>query len=338
MPDLSTTYLGLTLGNPLVPSASPLSKSIDTVKRMEDSGAAAVVMYSLFEEQINQESHALDHFLAHGAESYAEAVSYLPEPQEFYLTPERYLDHIRKAKEAVKIPIIGSLNGVSKGGWVKYARRIEAAGADALELNIYYLPTDPYLPAHEIELAYYDLVKEVKHTVTIPVAVKLSPYFTNLAHVARRLDEAGADGLVLFNRFYQPDIDLETLEVVPRATLSSPQGPNALRLPLTWIGILHGRIRPDLALTSGVHSAADVLKGLMVGADVVMMASELLMNGVGRIAEIKADILRWMEAHEYESVAQMRGSMSQKSVASPAAFERAHYVRAITMSQPVVPA
>ena len=338
MPDLTTTYLGLKLSNPLVPSASPLSKNVDTLKQMEDAGAAAIVMYSLFEEQINQESHELDRFLAHGAESFAEALSYLPEPQDFYLTPDKYLDHIRRAKAAVKIPIIGSLNGVSKGGWVKFAKRIEEAGADALELNIYYLPTDPYLPSHEIELAYYDLVKEVKHTVTIPVAVKLSPYFTNIIHVARRIDEAGANALVLFNRFYQPDIDLETLEVVPRATLSTAQSPNALRLPLTWIGILYGRINADMALTSGVHTAEDALKGLMVGANVVMMASELLMHGVGRIAEIKADMERWMIEHEYNSVLQLRGSMSQKSVASPAAFERAHYMRAITMNQPVIPA
>lgn len=330
MPDLSTTYLGLQLNNPIVPSASPLSKNLDNIKRMEDAGAAAVVLYSLFEEQINHESGELDHFLAHGTESHAEALSYLPEPESFHLTPEKYLDHIRRAKESVDIPIIASLNGITRGGWTNYAGRIQQAGADALELNIYYVPTDPYLPSHEIELAYYDLLKEVKSHVTIPVAVKLSPYFTNVAHVARRLDEAGADGLVLFNRFYQPDIDLETLEIVPRASLSSPHTPNALRLPLTWIGILYGRIHANLALTSGVHSAQDALKGLMVGANVVMMASELLTNGIGRIAEVKADLLDWMESHEYASVAQLRGSMSQKSVASPAAFERAHYMRALT--------
>lgn len=337
MPDLSTTYLGLQLANPLVPSASPLSKSLDNIKRMEDAGAGAVVLHSLFEEQINQESHELDHFLTHGSESYAEALSYLPEPGEFRLTPAKYLDLIRRAKEAVRIPVIGSLNGISKGGWVKYAGKIQEAGADALEVNIYYVPTDPYLPSHEIELAYYDLVKELKRTVTIPLAVKLGPYFTNMAHMARRIDEAGADALVLFNRFYQPDIDLETLEVVPRATLSSPQSPNALRLPLTWIGILYGHVRADLALTSGVHSAEDALKGIMVGAAVVMMASELLMNGIGRLGEIRTHMVQWMEKHEYESVKQMRGSMSQKSVASPAAFERAQYMRAVTLTEPVIP-
>jgi dihydroorotate dehydrogenase (fumarate) len=330
MPDLSTTYLGLLLDNPLVPSASPLSKSLDNIKRMEDAGAGAVVLYSLFEEQINHESGELDHFLTHGTESYAEALSYLPEPETFHLTPEKYLDHIGRAKGSVNIPIIASLNGITRGGWTKYARLIEDAGADALELNIYYVPTDPYLPSHEIELAYYDLLKEVKNQVTIPVAVKLSPYFTNITHVARRLDEAGADGLVLFNRFYQPDIDLETLEIVPRASLSSAHTPNALRLPLTWIGILHGHLKADLALTSGVHSELDALKGLMVGATVVMMASELLANGIERIAEIKTGMNQWLESHEYESVAQLRGSMSQATVASPAAFERAQYMKTIT--------
>lgn len=337
MPDLSTIYLGLKLSNPLVPSASPLSKSIDGIKHMEDAGAGAVVLYSLFEEQINQESHALDHFLTHGTESFAEALTYFPEPSAFNLSPEKYLEHIRKAKEAVSIPVIASLNGVSNGGWINYAKRIQEAGADAIELNIYYVPTDPYLASHEIELAYFDLVRAVKRSVTIPVAVKLSPYFTNMAHMARRLDEAGADALVLFNRFYQPDIDLEELDVVPRAVLSTPQAPQALRLPLTWIGILYGKVNADLALTSGVHSAQDALKGLMVGADVVMMASELLMNGIDRIGVVKADMLRWMEEHEYASVAQMRGSMSQRSVPSPAAFERAHYMRAISVSQPIVP-
>jgi dihydroorotate dehydrogenase (fumarate) len=337
MPDLSTIYLGLHLSNPIVPSASPLSKTIDGIQRLEEAGAGAVVLYSLFEEQINQESHALDHFLTHGTDSFAEALTYFPEPSVFNLAPDKYLEHIRKAKERVSIPVIGSLNGVSNGGWIKYAGLIQEAGADALELNIYYVPTDPFMASHEIELAFFDLVRAVKRSVSIPVAVKLSPYFTNLAHMARRLEEAGADGLVLFNRFYQPDIDLEALEVVPRAALSSPHAPNALRLPLTWIGILYGKVDADLALTSGVHSAEDALKAIMVGADVVMMASELLINGVGRIRDIKNDMLHWLETHEYDSVAQMRGSMSQRSVASPAAFERAHYMRAISVTQPINP-
>ncbi|MEK9163668.1 MAG: dihydroorotate dehydrogenase-like protein [Chloroflexota bacterium] len=330
MPDLSTTYLGLKLSSPLVPSASPLSKSIDNIKRMEDAGAAAVVMYSLFEEQINQESHELDYYLTHGAESYAEATSYFPEPKEFTLTPDQYLEHIRRAKTAVKIPIIGSLNGVSTGGWVKYAQKIEQAGADALELNIYFIPTDPLLSSVDIEYNLLDLVNDVRRTVKIPLAVKLSPFFTNLTNVVRRLDETGVNGLVLFNRFYQPDIDLDSLEVVPRVTLSSPFSPHAMRLPLRWIAILYGRLKADLAATSGIHNAQDVLKMLMAGATVTMMASELLSNGIDRLKVIRQDMIQWMEEHEYDSVAQMRGSLSQQSVKFPAAFERAHYMRAIT--------
>ncbi len=330
MPDLSTTYLGLNLSSPLVPSASPLSKSLDNIKRLEDAGAAAIVMYSLFEEQIDQESHHLDFCLTQGTESYAEALTYFPEPKEFNLTPDQYLNHIRRAKESASIPIIGSLNGVSSGGWIKYARKIQDAGADALELNMYFVPTDLSMRGDLIEDMYSDLLIDIKREITIPVAVKLSPFFTSIPHVARRLARDGAQGLVLFNRFYQPDLDLETLEVVPRPTLSNPHDPSALRLPLTWIGILYGRIEVDLALTSGVHSAEDALKGLMAGATVTMMASELLQNGIPRLAEIRADMIRWMEEHEYVSVAQMRGSMSQKSVAFPAAFERAQYMKAIT--------
>jgi dihydroorotate dehydrogenase (fumarate) len=330
MPDLSTTYLGLKLSSPLVPSASPLSKNIDTIKRMEDSGAAAIVMYSLFEEQINQESHELDYYLTHGAESYAEATSYFPEPKEFTLTPDQYLEHIRQAKEAVKIPIIGSLNGVSTGGWIKYAQKIEQAGADALELKIYFIPTDPLLSGMDIEYNLLDLVSDVRRHLKIPLAVKLSPFFTNLTSVVRRLDEVGVNGLVLFNRFYQPDIDLDSLEVTPRVTLSSPFSPHAMRLPLRWIAILYGRVKADLAATSGIHNAQDVLKMLMAGATVTMMASELLSNGVDRLGAIRQDVTQWMEEHEYDSVAQMRGSLSQQAVKFPAAFERAHYMRAIT--------
>ena len=330
MTDLSTTYLGLNLSSPLVPSASPLSKSLDNIKRLEDAGAAAIVMYSLFEEQIDQESRHLDFCLTQGTESYAEALTYFPEHKEFNLTPDQYLNHIRQAKESVGIPIIGSLNGISSGGWIKYARKIQEAGADALELNMYFLPTDPSLRGDLIEDMYSDLLIDIKREVTIPVAVKLSPFFTSIPHLARRLARDGAQGLVLFNRFYQPDFDLEFLEVVPRPTLSTPRDPSALRLPLTWVGILYGRIEVDLALTSGVHSAEDALKGLMAGATVTMMASELLQNGIHRLGEIRADMIRWLEEHEYESVTQMRGSMSQKSVAFPAAFERAQYMKAIT--------
>jgi dihydroorotate dehydrogenase (fumarate) len=330
MIDLTTTYLGLALSNPLVPSASPLAKSLDNLKRMEDAGAGAVVLHSLFEEQINAESHELDYYLSQGTESYAEALSYFPDLASFRLTPEEYLEHVRRAKRSLSIPVIGSLNGVSTGGWVKYARRIEQAGADALELNMYFVTTDPDLSGEAVEDMYTRLLVDIRREVSIPVAVKLSPFFSSLPNMARRLVDAGADGLVLFNRFYQPDIDLESLEVVPRPQLSTPAAPQALRLPLRWIAILYGRLQADLALTGGVHGAEDVLKGLMAGATVTMMASELLARGIDRLAAIKAELLRWMEDHEYESVAQMRGSLSQRACPHPAAFERAHYVRAVS--------
>jgi dihydroorotate dehydrogenase (fumarate) len=333
MTDLTTTYMGLTLANPLVPSASPLSRSLDNLRRMEDAGAGAVVLHSLFEEQIDQESRELDHALVAGAESYAEALTYFPQPADYVLTPERYLDHVRRAKAAVGIPVIGSLNGVSRGGWVRYAREIEQAGADALELNVYHVPTDPQMGSAEVEQAYVDLLLAVRQQVRIPVAVKLSPFFTNLAVLAHRLDHAGAAALVLFNRFYQPDIDLESLEVVPRATIS---GPDALRLPLRWIAILSGRVAADLAATSGIRSAADALKALLVGASVTMLASELLVNGIDRLTAIRRDLLAWLEEHEYVSVAQLRGSMSQRAVAFPSAFERAHYLRLVANPTPEI--
>ncbi len=335
MPDLSTTYLGLKLNCPLVPSASPLSKSLDNLRRMEDAGAGAVVLYSLFEEQINAESHELDHFLTRGTESNAEALSYFPEPVAYRLLPDQYLEHLRRAKGALGIPVIASLNGVSSGGWIKYARRMQEAGADALELNMYFLSTDLELRGDRVEEMYADLLVDIRREVTIPIAVKLSPFFSSLPNFAQRLVRAGANGLVLFNRFYQPDLDLESLEVVPRPNLSSPFTPNALRLPLRWIAVLYGRVSADMALTGGVHSAEDALKGLMAGAAVTMMASELLVQGIERLAVIRAAMLRWMEEHEYTSVAQMRGSMSQRSVASPAAFERAHYIRAISTFEPL---
>ncbi|MBI4316371.1 MAG: dihydroorotate dehydrogenase-like protein [Chloroflexi bacterium] len=330
MPDLSTTYLGLNLSSPLVPSASPLSRSLDNIKRMEDAGAAAVVFYSLFEEQINHESQELDFYLSRGTQSFAEALTYFPEPREFTLTPDQYLEHVRQAKAAVSVPIIASLNGVSSGGWIKYARKIEEAGADALELNMYFVSTDADTRGDVLEDMYVDLLVDVQRTVKIPVAVKLSPFFTSLPHTAQRLVRAGARGLVLFNRFYQPDFDLEALEVVVRPQLSTLHTPQALRLPLRWIAILYNRLPVDFALTSGVHTAEDAIKGVMAGASITMMASELLKNGIGRLTAIKADMHRWLEDHEYESVTQMRGSMSQKSVAFPAAFERAHYMRALT--------
>lgn len=326
MADLTTTYLGLTLKNPVVASASPLSKKLEGIRRLEEAGASAVVMYSLFEEQITHESLALDHFLNRGTESFAEALSYFPDLENYNIGPEEYLNLIRRAKEAVSIPIIGSLNGVSAGGWVEYARKIEEAGADALELNMYYIPTDTDITAQELEQNYVDLVAEVCSRVSIPVAVKLSPFFTSLPNLAKRLTGAGAKGLVLFNRFIQPDLDIETLEVTPALQLSTPA---ELRLPLRWVAILYGRVPCDLALTSGVHDAQAVLKAMMAGAKVTMLASELLQNGLKRIGEILTDMNAWMETFEYESIRQMQGSMSQKSVAEPAAFERANYLKAL---------
>lgn len=324
--DLTTTYMGMQLKSPLVPSASPLSQKIDNIRRMEDAGAAAVVLFSLFEEQISQEARELDYYLSAGTESFAESLTYFPKEEDFILGPDEYLEHIRKAKQAVRIPIIASLNGVSAGGWIDYARKIEAAGADALELNIYYIPTDPNLSSAEIEDIYLNDLRTVKSSVKIPVAMKLSPYFSGMANMARRLDEAGADALVLFNRFYQPDIDLENLEVVPNVLLSTPQ---SMRLPLRWIAILYGRVKASLAATSGIHSAEDVIKMLMVGADVTMLASTLLKNGIGRLTKILEDMKVWMEEHEYVSVKQMQGSISQKSCAEPSAFERANYMKAL---------
>jgi len=324
--DLTTRYLGLTLRTPLVPSASPLSDEIDNVKRMEDAGAAAIVLYSLFEEQLSREREAVRFHLEHGTESFAEALTYFPEPEEYRVGPEGYLNHIRKAKESVKIPVIASLNGSSIGGWVDYAKMMQQAGADALELNIYFVATEMERNPQDVEQTYIDILQAVKRVTRIPVAVKLSPYFSNLAHMARRLDQAGADGLVLFNRFYQPDIDLETLEVQPNVLLSTPQ---AMRLPLRWIAILYGRIKASMAATSGIHTAHDALKMLMAGADVTQMCSALLRNGISHIREIETKMCEWMEEHDYQSVQQLQGSMSQKYCSDPAAFERAQYMRAV---------
>jgi dihydroorotate dehydrogenase (fumarate) len=331
MPDLTTTYLGLSLSHPIVPSASPLSHDLAGIRRLEDAGAPAVVMYSLFEEQIDGESRRLDHYLSSGTESYAEARSYFPEMASYNVGPEEYLRLIQQAKEAVQIPVIASLNGVSIGGWTRYARLMEQAGADALELNLYYIATDPDLAGAEVERMYEDVVCEVRRSVGIPLAVKIGPYFSSTAAMARTLAQAGADGLVLFNRFYQPDLDLENLEVVPHLVLSDS---DELRLPLRWVAILYYRIPVDFAITSGVHTAEDVLKAMMAGANVAMMASELLAHGVGRIREVRDDMLRWMEEHEYESVTQMRGSMSQRHVAEPAAFERANYMKVLDAFRP----
>jgi len=329
--DLTTTYLGLELKNPLVPSASPLSENVDAIRRMEDAGAAAVVMHSLFEEQLSHESHRIDHYLDYGSESFAEAVTYFPDPGTYHVGPEQYLEKIRSAKEAVDIPIIGSLNGISAGGWVRYAQHIEQAGADALELNIYYIPTNPNLTGNEVEERYLEIVNAVRQHINIPLAVKLGPYFSSMANVAKRLAEAGADGLVLFNRFYQPDFDLDELEVTPGLVLSSAY---EMRLPLRWVAILYGRIDVDFAITSGVHSYEEVLKGLMAGARVTMMASELLRHGIDRLWAVLEDVRTWMEENEYESVAQMQGSMSQQNVTEPTAFERANYMKVLQSWRP----
>ena len=333
MIDLTTNYLGLKLQTPLLASASPLSQELDGICRMEDAGASAVVLYSLFEEQLRKESAELDHHLSANLESSAEALSYLPEPSEFRLGPEGYLNHIRKAKERVGIPIIASLNGETAGGWTQYAKEIQQAGADAIECNIYSIPSDMDRTGAEVEQVYIDIVRAVKSAVSIPVAVKLSPFFSNMANMAKRFDEAGANALVLFNRFYQPDINLDELEIQPNVLLSTPQ---ALRLPLTWIGILYGRGKASLAATSGVHGPEDVIKLLMVGADVTMLCSTLLRNGISHLRFIEEGLAEWMERHEYESVQQMIGSMSQLRCPDPSAFERAQYMKAVKNVQHVL--
>lgn len=330
--NLETTYLGLKLKNPIVPSASPLSSEVGNVKKMEDMGASAVVLYSLFEEQIERENRALDHFLTTTGESYAEAISYFPEPEEYNnLEAEDYLEHIRALKESVDIPIIGSLNGVSKGGWMSYAQKMEEAGADAIELNIYYIAVDPDRTSSTVEHMYYDNVRTVKRSVDIPVSIKLSPYFTAFANMAKLLQNAGADGLVLFNRFYQPDIDLESMEVMPSLELSYSF---EKRLPLRWIAMLRPFIKCSLAATTGIHTAEDVIKMILAGADVAMATSLLLKKGIGEINVLLRDMENWMEEKGYESVSQMKGAMSSASVAEPAAFERANYVRILQSYKP----
>lgn len=327
MVDLTTNYLGLELQNPLVASASPLSEKIEKVQRLEQAGVSAVVMYSLFEEQITQDSLALNHFMEQGTESYAEALSYFPNVGRYSIGPETYLEHLRALKEAVDIPIIASLNGASRGKWIEYAERMEASGADALELNIYNLPTDPDETAAEVEANYLDLIQNVAMAVEIPVAVKLSPFFSALPNFAKQAQAAGAKGLVLFNRFYQPDFDLDEMEVVPSLDLSTRE---EQRLPLRWISIMYGRVDIDFALTTGVSSGIGVLKSMMAGAKVAMVASEFLRKGVDRATEMLKSMEIWMEAHEYESIVQMQGSMSQKAVADPSAFERANYMRVLS--------
>jgi len=326
MVDLSTTFLGLRLKNPLVASASPMSEKVETVKKLEEAGIAAIVMYSLFEEQIIHESLELDHFLFMGTESSAEIDSFYPQSGKYTLKADAYIEKLKNIKQAVNIPVIGSLNGVSTGGWIKYAQKIEAAGADALELNLYFLSTNSALTAAQIEDNYVTLVRDIRKCIKIPLALKLSPFFTSIPNIAKRLVDAGANGLVLFNRFYQPDLDLEAMEVAPNLVLSTS---NDLRLPLRWIAILYGHINADLALTSGIHTSEDVLKAVMAGASATMTASELLARGIDRVPVILAEMEKWMIGHDYESIKQLKGSLSQKSVKEPAAFERANYMKVL---------
>ena len=327
MLDLTTTYLGLKLRNPLVVSPSPLSEQIGNILRMEDAGASAVVLHSLFEEQITIESQHLDKVLSAGTESFAESLSYFPDMTQYNLGPEGYLEVIRKAKQAVNIPVIASLNGVSTGGWIKYAMEMEQAGADALELNIFYLANDPKLTSEQVEEMYVSLVAHVKASVKVPVAVKLGPYFSAMANMAKKLDHAGADALVLFNRFYQPDFDLEALDVRPSLHLSTSA---ELLLRLHWVATLYGQVKADMAITGGVHTAQDALKAMMAGAKVAMITSAILKNGIDYMETVLADLRNWMEEHEYESIRQMQGSMSRKSVADPTAFSRANYLKVLS--------
>jgi dihydroorotate dehydrogenase (fumarate) len=324
--NLTTSLMGLTLTNPLIVGSSPLSRELEQLKRLDEAGAGAVVIHSLFEEQIRHEQAELDHYLTVGTESFAEALSYFPKQDAFFRGPDEYLEHLRQAKAALRIPIIASLNGISPGGWIEYARRIEEAGADALELNIYYVAASPELTGAEIEQMYIDDLVAVKRAVKIPVAMKLAPFFSNTANLAKRLSEAGADGLVLFNRFYQPDLDIEELKVVPTLQLSTP---GELLLPLRWVALLSGRIKSDLVLTSGVHSARDAVKAMMAGATAVQICSVLLERGIPHLGVMLAELTTWMSGHSYESVADLRGVLSQKSCPEPAAFERANYMKTL---------
>jgi dihydroorotate dehydrogenase (fumarate) len=325
--DLSTNYLGLKLKSPLVVSPSPLCEDLGNIRRMEDAGAAAVVLHSLFEEQIEIDSQELDRFLDASSEISAESTTTFPKMMQAVRGPDGYLKHIRNCKEAVKIPIIASLNGDTKGGWLRYAKQIEQAGADALELNIYYIPVDASVTADQVERKYIDLVEAVKAEVSIPVAVKLGSSFSSMANMAKKLDAAGANALVLFNRFYQPDFDLEALEVVPNLILSNS---HELLLRLHWIAVIYGGVKADLALTGGVHSATDVVKAMMAGARVAMMTSALLKRGISYLDTLSTELLVWMGEHEYDSIRQMQGSMSRNAVPQPLAFERANYVKVLS--------
>jgi dihydroorotate dehydrogenase (fumarate) len=327
MIDLSTQYMSLALKNPLIASASPLTESVDNLRHLEDSGIAAVVLPSLFEEQLLLESALMDQDLSRGADEFAEAVSYLPNLESYNTGPEGYLGLIHRAKQAVAIPVIASLNGTTPGGWVRYAHEMEQAGADAIELNLYSMETDPHKSSDAVEDRYCELVQQVKAGLQIPVAVKLSPFFSSMVHAARRFDSAGADALVLFNRFYQADFDIENLEPAPHLVLSDP---SELPLRLHWVAILYGSVRPSLAITGGVHRAEDVVKCMMAGAQVAMMTSALLQNGVRYPHRILEDLARWMSEHEYESIQQMRGSMSYRAAPNPGVFERSNYMKMLS--------
>lgn len=324
--NLATNYMGLSLKNPIVPSASPISENVDNIRKLADAGASAVVMFSIFEEQLRMEAAALDHYSTAGDNIYAESTSFFPKVDEYNVGPSRYLDIIHRASEAVDIPVIGSLNGMTNEGWIDYASQIEQAGAKALELNIFMIPTDPRVSGAQVEASYLEIVKAVKETVSIPVAVKMNPFFSSISNMAKKFEEVGADGLVLFNRFIQPDIDLNELEVVPNLKLSTP---GEMRLPLRWIAILYGKLGISLAASRGVHSAQEIVKYILAGADVVCTTSALLKQGIPHLGTMLTDLVTWMDEHEYESVEQMKGAMSQKSVADPSAFERANYIKTI---------
>ncbi len=324
MADLSTTFMGLALKNPIVPSASPLSRELNRIKQMAEAGAGAIILYSLFEEQIEQETTMLDDVVDNSEYQYAEFIDFFPERSEFRRNEQEYLTLIREAKAAVDIPIIANLNGFNEGDWTHHAQEFERAGADAVELNIYYLPTSARLTGTQVESLYLSILGEVKKHITIPVAVKLSPFFSSIPHFAKALDAAGADGLVLFNRFYQPDLDIEALNVTRHMTLSTP---NEIRVPLHWVAILHGQVHGSLALNTGVHSTDDIVKALMVGADMVNVCSVLLREGIGKITELREGLNAWLDDHQYASVSAIKGILSLKNCPSPAAFERANYVQ-----------
>ena len=322
--DLSTTYLGLKLPHPIMPGASPMVDKIDLVKRMEDAGAAAIVMHSLFEEQLMREELATYHHIDVHADSFAEAMTYLPRPDEFNLGPDQYLEQLVRIKQSVELPVIASLNGFTSGGWIRYAKLMQDAGANALELNVYYLATNPTETGEEVEQRTIDILKAVKQAVSIPVAIKLSPFFSSMANMAKRLDDAGADGMVLFNRFYQPDIDVENLEVEPTLRLSDS---SELNLRLRWLAVVSGHVRASLAVSGGVHTHIDAVKAVMTGAHAVQVVSGILQQGPDVIRRIREGLTQWLEEHEYDSLEQMRGSMNLLRCPDASMFERANYIR-----------